>query len=526
MFGPARSSGWASAAVAAVIGLAISTALVALLEAALEIDNASAVFLVAVSAVAIFLGTWPAVATAAGAFLLYNFFFVDPRYTLTVSRPEELLTLVLLLFVGILISRLAGLQRQREQEAQRREREARALFSVSRELVQSERLGDAIAAVAHRLVEEAAMSRVWIGVGATVATERVAADSATPTGVPTAGAPSAVASHCVLHRDAAEGLAKWVRIRPPTGGATPAASPVDGRGQRRYRIELRAGGEVVGSLWAERDGKDLPQVEETRLLATAADQLGAAIRRDRLLAQAAELEIARRSDELKSAFVDSVSHDLRTPLSTIRAAAGSLADPAIDLPVDERRSIARAIDTEADRLNRLVSDLLDMSRIQGGALVPDLEIVPLDDLVRPAVDRASNGGRVRPIETRLPTDLPHVRVDAALLDRVLANLLDNALKHAGSEAPIRVTASRGDGETVALTVEDGGPGVPDESLGTIFERFSRLDPAVHARRGFGLGLTIVRGLTEAMGGSVAADRSELGGLSVTLRLPIAEPMAT
>jgi two-component system sensor histidine kinase KdpD len=269
-------------------------------------------------------------------------------------------------------------------------------------------------------------------------------------------------------------------------------------------------------------------VEETRLLAAAADQVGAAIHRERLMKQAAELEIARRSDELKSALVDSVSHDLRTPLATIRAAAGSLADEHIEFSPQERRETARAIDTEADRLNHLVGDLLDMSRIQAGALVPELETVPLLELLEPAVERAARAAK-RPITLELDPDLPAVRVDTSLLDRVVANLLDNAVKHAGDSAAIRVSAVPGQDGTVALTVEDGGPGVPDEAIPRLFERFSSLASAGRgSRRGVGLGLAIVRGLTEAMGGAVSAGRGSLGGLAVTVTVPadVAAPSPT
>jgi two-component system sensor histidine kinase KdpD len=506
-----RWSSWPAAAAAVIGALAVSTLAVWLLEAGLEIDNASSVFLLAVSAIALYLGTWPAVATAIGAFLIYNFLFVDPRFTLTVSRAEEVLTLLLLLFVGVTISRLAGLQRAREQESIRREQEARALAGISRELVQSERVTHAMTVVTRRLVDETRMDRVWIGVGQTVTTERIAADSSPGTPVT-----AVQGSHYVLQRDRSEGSATWTRIHP-AGGHTPsgAATP---RGL--YRIELRAGNEVIGSLWAQRDDAGQPHLEESRLMAAAADQLGAAVRRDRLLAQAAELEIARRSEELKSALVDSVSHNLRTPLATIRAAAGSLADPAIDLPPEERRAIAESIDTEASRLNRLVGGLLDMSRIQGGALVPDIEVIPLSELVDPAVERAAAAAAQRAIEVELPDDLPDIRADAALLDQVVSNLLDNAVKYAGDAAPIRLSARAQSDQTVALTVEDGGPGVPDSALGTIFERFSRVDRSEdRSRGGFGLGLAVVRGLVEAMGGSVEAARSELGGLAVTVTLP-------
>jgi two-component system sensor histidine kinase KdpD len=510
--------------IAVVVALVAATALAWLLEAALRLDNASSVYLLAVVAVAIRLGTAPAIGTAIGAFLVYNFLFVDPRFTLTVARAEEVLTLLLLLFVGVVSGRLAGFQRDREREALQREREARALFAISRELATSERLPDAIQSVVVRLASEAGMERTWVGLGGTIAHERVVADSG---GVATPR--PGVGTHAVLRRDREEGGATWTRIHPAAAAVGSRPGEADGSRSRveLYRVELRAGGETLGSLWSERPAAGgQPSLEETRLLAAAADQLGQAVRRDRLLAQAAELEIARRSDELKSALVDSVSHDLRTPLATIRAAAGSLADPDVDLPADVRRQTARAIDAEAERLNRLVGDLLDMSRIEGGTLVAEVEEIPLDELIRPAVERASAVAGNRTIELDLPPDVPNVRADAALLDRVVANLLENAVKYARPDDAIRVRGFASTDATVSLTVEDGGPGVAEEALPLLFDRFYRVERAGEGpRRGFGLGLAVVRGLVDAMGGSVSAARSGLGGLAVTVVLPAAEARA-
>jgi two-component system sensor histidine kinase KdpD len=496
---------------AGAAALAVATILIAILETWLGLENGSTIYLVAVSAIALRYGTWPAVGTAIGAFLAYNFLFLQPRLSFAVANADELLMLFMLLFVGIVIGRLAGAQRAREQDAHRREHEARALFGISRELVRSDDLGDALRAVSERLVEETGMDRVWIGVGATVAQERTSADTAIAEPRPVTDGP-----YALLQRDAAEGSGTWVHLNPPGRRATGGA-----RAGRSYRVELRAGDDVVGSLWARRPGAGEPSPEESRLLAATADQVGAALRRERLQAQASEVEIARRSDELKSALVDSVSHDLRTPLATIRAAAGSLADPEIQLPEEERREVAARIDAEADRLSDLVGDLLDMSRIQSGMLVPQLELFPLADLVEPAVERTSARSSPRPIIADIPEDLPPVRVDGALLDRIVSNLLDNAVAHAPAPAPIRVCARPVAPGNVALTVEDGGPGVPAEDLDVVFDRFRRLDRVGpgDARRGFGLGLAVVRGLTEAMGGSVRAERSELGGLAVTVTLP-------
>ena len=509
----------ALSAMAVLTALAAATALVAALETAFRLDNASAVYLLAVVAIAILLGTAPAIATAIGAFLAYNFAFVEPRYTFTVGRADEVLTLFLLLVVGIVSGRLAGRQRDREQEASRREREARAIFGISRELATSERLTDAMQSVAARLADETGMERTWVGIGATVRHERVVADSggvATPR--PTFG------TYAVLQRDREEGAATWARIRAPAAGARHAEPQGTTRRAGLFRVELRSTGETVGSLWSHRaDSAGQPQLEETRLLAAAADQIGQAVRRERLQAQTAELEIARRSDELKSALVDSVSHDLRTPLATIRATAGSLADPAIELSDADRRAAAAAIDAEAHRLNRLVGDLLDMSRIQGGALVADIEVIPLEELVGPAVERARTGAEDRSIDLGLPPDLPSVRADAALLDQVISNLLENAVRYAGPNAFIHVHGDANPDATVSLVVEDSGPGVLDEDLPRLFDRFYRVAPAIDGRRrGFGLGLSVVKGLVEAMGGGVTATRSSMGGLAVTVVLP-AEP---
>lgn len=510
---------------AAVLGaLAGATALVAVLESAFRLDNASSVYLLAVVGIAIALGTAPAIATAIGAFLAYNFLFLEPRYTFTVGRAEEVLTLFLLLFVGIVSGRLAGLQRDRERTALLREREARALFGISRELATSERLTDAIQSVVGRLADEAGMARTWVGLGATVAHERVVADSA-GVDVPR----PVVGTYAVLQRGREDGTSSWTRIHPPATTGNRSAAAVDPTNRATiYRVELRAADETVGSLWSQRaDAAGKPQPEETRLLGAAADQLGQAVRRERLLAQTAELEIARRSDELKSALVDSVSHDLRTPLATIRAAAGSLADPDMELSEAERRLAASAIDAEAHRLNRLVGDLLDMSRIQGGALVADIEVIPLAELVVPAVDRARAAAGNRPIGVELAQDLPSVRADAALLDQVISNLLENAARYAGPDAPIRVHgAATADGETVSLVVEDGGVGVPDENLPRLFDRFYRVaQPTDGRRRGFGVGLAVVKGLVDAMGGTVSAARSSMGGLAVIVTLPAEPPGA-
>jgi two-component system sensor histidine kinase KdpD len=494
----------------AVAALGASILGVYLLEERAGVNDASTLFLLAVALVAYLRGSWAAVGTALGAFLAYNFLFLPPEFTFLVSDPQHILTLALLLAVGVAIGRLTGLQRDQALRSERREREARALFNVSRAIALAKRMNDALPVLVASLAEDAGMSRVWIGLGSTWAQEQVVASTDSSADAPGSG------PHSVLPRRSGERQATWVRLSP---GAL--ASP------RRdslalYRVELVDGSESIGSLWAARDARQgPPTAEETRLLAAAADQIGQGIMRDRLSEQATELEVSRRSEELKAALLDSVSHDLRTPLATIRASAGTLADPKVPVTLEDARATAREIDAEADRLANLVGGLLDMSRITGGALQTRPETMPVDEVLMPAVQRAHASLGQRPVQLALADDLPPLGVDPVLVTQVLDNLLENVARHTPPDAAVRITTSA-DAEAVTVRVEDGGAGVPPDAMPHLFEKFYRV-PARRgsARHGTGLGLAVVKGMAEAMGGSVAASRSELGGLAIDVRLPIA-----
>ena len=500
------------AIVEGVAALGLATVLVALIDGMLDIENASPIYLLAVTAMAIRWGTVEAVATAVGAVVIYNFAFVEPRFTFVVGHLEELVTLALLLFVGSVIGRLTGLQRDRERVAARRETEARALFAITRELATAQAAGDALPQVVQRLATETGMERVWVGVGANPIRERVLADTAPGVPLP------AVSTHAVLRREADEDRASWIRIRPPEAAARSDELAAT------HRVEIGGPEGVLGSIWARLAPRSPAlSIEETRLLAATADLIGQALTREHLVGAAAELEISRRSDDLKSALLDSVTHDLRTPLASIRAAAGSLVDDTISLTAEERRAAAASIDREALRLNRLVGNLLDMSRIRAGVLVPHRELVPLEELTDPPVERASTrlGGRHLAVE--IAPDLPPLWVDPVLIDEALANLLDNAIRHTPASCSIRLRAAPSPvRDAVLITVEDDGPGVPAEGLPRLFERFT---PGTGHRSGFGLGLAVAHGMVEAMGGTISADRSDLGGLAITIELPTAAPDA-
>lgn len=494
--------------VSALVGgsLVGATIAVSALET-LGVGNASPLYLVAVVACGVLGGTGAAIATALGSFFVYNYFFTEPRYTFAISDPGVLLSVVLLLFVGIVVGQLAAAQRSRAQVAVAREREARSLFGISRVLATRESTEIALARIATVLRDETGMARVWVGIGPEPAEERMAADTAGDRGRPTTSRVR------VLQRRPGDEPAAWSIVhQPAVTGRRKAEGDV-------YRVRIEASGEALGSIWAERDRQQgVPDGTQTRLLAATADQIGQALARDRIADEARAAEVARLGDQLKTSLLQSVSHDFRTPLAVIRAAAGSMDAP--ETSVDDRHASALAIEREVEYLNALVANLLDLSRIEAGVLRAERDVYDLDDAVRQAVDRRRVRLGDRPVAFEVEPVM--VRVDGVFVDAAVANLLENAIKYTPPGATIRLSSRPLDSSAVRLTIEDAGPGVPDSSLPHLFEKFYRA-PGTRggSRGGLGIGLAVVKGLIEATGGRVSARRSSLGGLAVDLDLPLA-----
>ena len=514
---PTRSRIALISGVIAVV-LAVATAVVAILESSpIGLLDASPVYFVAVVVAGSLFGTIPALATAIASFVIYDFLFTTPRLTLIVSDPKELLDLILFLVLAVVVGRLSALGTERAAEASRRAAESSALFAISRILATAPDSETAAPQVAELLVRDAALERVWI-INERGQRSRIVADTGGGKAMPGSSIVTA------LVRAPGDTPAHWVRAHEPhsreTKRSTDTSRPAHGGPIVRVRME--ADGVPIGSLKAVLPpGSSEPDRVTTRLLALAADQLALAIRRDDLRREATEVEIARRADTLKSALLDAVSHDLRTPLASIRAAAGSLADPDVAIDAPSARATAAAIDAEADRLDRLVREVLDLSRIEAGSLRPELEPLVLADAVGPVVERLRFILGDRPITISIPDELPPIRADAVLLDGLVTNLVENVARHTSPPAPLEISATEDRGR-VRLAVDDGGPGVSAAERDRLFEKFHRLPAAVEgSRRGLGLGLAIVRGMTEAMGGTVGAEQSSLGGLRIEVDLPTA-----
>ncbi|MGZ3625704.1 MAG: sensor histidine kinase, partial [Ktedonobacteraceae bacterium] len=255
---------------------------------------------------------------------------------------------------------------------------------------------------------------------------------------------------------------------------------------------------------------------------TFLDQAASIVERARLHRESLQVEVLRRTDALRAALLSSVSHDLRTPLASIKAAASSLLQEDVQWDEETRRSFTLAIEREADRLNRLVGNLLDMSRIEGGALKPEKEWYPIDELIHDVLDRMRPLLQDREVRVFLPADLPPVELDYLQMDQVLTNLIENAIRYTPPRSPVEISVRVAD-EQMTISIADYGPGIPPNDKERIFDKFYRvLDMQRKGKEGSGLGLAVCRGLVEAHGGRIWAENRNGGGAIFRFTLPIAE----
>ena len=442
-----------------VAGVAVAIGLVALLDIIAPVTGLSVVPLLVVVALAIRRGLVPALAAAVLSVLALNFFFIEPRYRLTISESENVVALVVYLIVAVVVARLAAYSRERAHEA-----EARAHQAAARE-----REAAMLATVARSLLAEGSVDSQLDAIAARVA------DSL--------GARSAAISL--------------------------SSAPATGPGRRAVRLPLRG-----RSGWLVVEGSDDPG----RIAEPLGRLIDVALERERVAVQAADAEAAQRADVAKTAVLHAISHDLRSPLTAIATAAEGLRDP--ETSAEDRADLAEVVHVESERLARLVDDLLDLSRIEAGAVHPQRDWTDLREVVARASEQVVRSRGRHPIEMVLPADLPLVRADAVQLERVFVNLLGNAVKFSPPGAPVVVRGGVGGGR-VTVRVIDRGPGVPAAQRAHVFEPFFR---GRDSATGAGLGLAIARGLVEANGGRVVLQSATPGETAFAVSLPL-EPVA-
>lgn len=480
--------------VAAALLVAATLGVAAALRAGLDLPDPEMLFLLTVILTAIWLGRGPALVAAGLGVACYDFFFVPPFYTFNVSDQRYFLTFVMMFLVGFLLSELAGRLKQQERDAVSREQRTAVLYALSRELASL----DVVAEIARVAARQAA----------DVFEADVVVLLAGPDGKLTpAGASSDGASV-----DAKElGVAKWAFEHRGLAGLGTSTLP----GASSICAPLFSGSTSLGVLALMRRERSGLGVEQTDFLDVFCRQVSAALERARLSAEARASALKAKTEEMRSSLLSAVSHDLRTPLAAITGAATSIRDDP-DLAPGTRDELIESICEETARLERLVANLLDMTRLESGAIALERDWMPLDEIVSSALTRLEDRLGDREVSVQLPEELPLVLVDPVLFEQLFVNLLENAVKYTPAGAPIEIRARRA-GETVVVEVIDHGAGIPQDDIGKVFEKFYRGDHA--GVSGAGLGLPICRGIVEAHAGSISAENHEGGGAVFRITIP-------
>ncbi len=534
--------------VLAFAGAMLVTGVIYLFQLYPRIPNISIVYLFVVLALASTRGRYAAILASLVAFLTFDYFLVPPLYVFTINRVEEWIALFVFLVTAILTSQLAVALRERALEASRRERETRILYDLVRVTNRETEPERQLQTIAQSVVEVLSSWGVYdcaILQPDSAGTLHVEASAYQPAERLTLSSDEKAIAAWVIAHGRTMGLYDDEDLAPATSARfvqrVIVRSTAAGRAVSRslHLIPLKLGEKVVGVLRLRVLENPRRLLHEERLeeehthadapasfFWTFLDQVTALIERARLQRENLRIAVLQRTDALRAALLSSVSHDLRTPLTSIKAAASSLLQEDVAWDEEERRSFAQAIEREADRLNRLVGNLLDMTRIEEGALRPEKEEYSLTALIHDVLGRLEPLLEGRIVRTHLPPDdLLLAELDYLEIDQVLTNLLENAVRYTPAGSPIEVSAHR-EGEQVKISVADRGPGIPPADLERVFDKFYRVEHGQHPARypmGTGLGLAVCKGLVEAHGGRIWAELREGGGLIVCVVLPVGVP---
>ncbi|AJE03565.1 sensor histidine kinase [Geobacter pickeringii] len=476
--------------------VAAATLVCLLVRPFLAPTNMVMIYLLAVVLAALRLGLKPAILTAFLGVLAFDFFFVPPHLTFAVADTQYLITFVALFTVGVVISTLVSKVRERAEAVREREEQTASLYYLSRDLAAAADIGTLVEAVVRNIGES-------LSAGTAVL-------------LPEGDRLKVAAASKGLKPDMKEmAVADWAfRNRQPAGQGTETLVSAG-----LLYLPLQTSGSLLGVLGVRlNNDADYRSTPIRRLLDAFATQTAMALERVQLSRQAEQAQILQARETLERALLNSISHDLRTPLVSITGALDTLREKVHTLADDARMELLDTAWEEAERLNRFVGNLLDMTRLEAGAIKLKKELCDVQDLVGCALAALERRIGRRKVGVNLPPDLPLARMDMVLMTQVLVNLLDNALKYSSPESGIEISA-RTESGTLSMEVADRGPGIPEQDLKRVFDKFYRI-PIPEGARGTGLGLSICKGIVEAHGGAIRAENRAGGGLRVTVTLPL------
>ncbi len=468
----------------------------------LGIENVDLVFLTAIVGVAVRYGLWPSLFASILASLSYNFFFLPPVYTFTITDPKNVGAFFFLTLMAIIVSNVAARVRTFAVTAVGRARTTESLYTFSRKLARVGTLDDVLWATAY---QTALMLKVRM-----VLLLPEGGSLVVKAGYP----PEDILDEADL------AAAKWAWEHDRTAGRGSDTLP----GAKWLFVPMRTGRGAVGVLGI---GTDKPgpllTPDQQRLLDALVDQAALAIERVYLVDDLEQSKLRVEADRLRGALLTSISHDLKTPLAAILGAAGTLKGFGRELDDRGKIDLIQTIIDKSERLNRFIANLLDMTKLEAGSIKPNTARHDVGEIVGTALQRANKILARHKVEVETPVDLPMLELDPVLFEQALFNILDNAAKYAPPETTVRIESWQ-EGDTVKLQVIDQGSGIPLEEIDRIFEKFRRAEKGDQVQAGTGLGLAIARGFVEAMGGSVeAANRDDRPGAVFTITLPNPKP---
>ncbi len=483
----------------ALLIVAVGLGAAELIKPYFGIENVDLVFLTAVVSVAVRYGLWPSLLASVAASLCYNFFFLPPVYTFTITDPTNVAAFFFFMLIAILVSNVAARVRTQAITAIGRVRTTESLYAFSRKLAGTATLDDVLWATAYQTALMLKVRVVLLLPEQDVLTVK-------------AGYPP---EDELDKADLAAANWAWSNDRPAGRGSDTLP------GAKRLFLPMRTGRGPIGVIGIDDDRTGpLLTPDQRRLLDALVDQGALAIERVLLVEDMDRVKRTVESDRLRSALLTSISHDLKTPLASVLGAASTMRDLESGLSDTQKRDLLATVIDESERLNRFIANLLDMTKLESGAVVPNTARHDIDEIVGSALRRASKILAHHKVQLELAADLPMLELDAVLFEQALFNLLDNAAKYAPSDSTISIRTSR-DIRWVTLQVIDEGDGIPRSELDSIFDKFYRAQKGDHVRPGTGLGLAIARGFVEALHGTIAADnRVDRSGAVLTIRLPI------